>query len=109
MTVSNRRWLRFSLLEIFILMTIMGILWWRLTSWTTTIDVAPGEQVETPFGVVSFETAAIVTRGPLLRELAWRGIVSSAVLIAVWIIGREAIRRFRGSTCIPSDRGQHSP
>jgi hypothetical protein len=97
----KRRWFQFSLRELFALTSLLGIAWWRLANWTTTMDVSPGQKVETSIGEVSFPGFAEVTLFPSPRQIAFRWAAATLILIAVWIIGRERIRRFSQR---PTDR-----
>ena len=106
-TPPRRRWFQVSIAEWLILTTLLGIAWWQgarrpVNDTGSRLLAQPGHDPDDPFDEAHlfahvFEDGAAFERydfqrPPTKRESAFRGAISSAVIVGVWLVVAIVVR-----------------
>ena len=103
-TPPTRRWFQFGLGTMFGFTTSLALLWWLCAQWPVT-DAMPGvieKERELNFSEVYLQRTGMretflvpadvpFERLPTRAEVAWRGLLGSAALIAVWLLALAVV------------------
>ena len=69
--------------------------WWKCARWPATETLGPGTRALPGGASMSWISQTVERRPPPPRVVLYRGIISTAGLIGVWIEGKGVARRFR--------------
>jgi hypothetical protein len=91
---KRRRWFQFSIMEFLILTALLGVAWWQAAQWPVMefyeLAGPPPDRI------------GVWIREPTHQETATRGMLASAVIIALWIaagvVWRAVRARLRSSS-----------